>query len=100
MKEVNMDGFKSDVLESAIPVVVVIWGALNPAAFLVLRHQAGFLENLQMGREGTACDVQNFQQFAGTQGAFSEHHHDSKSVFIAKGFELNDKIVHGSHSTL
>jgi len=27
MKEVNMDGFKSDVLESAIPVVVVIWGA-------------------------------------------------------------------------
>ena len=26
MKEVNTDGFKSDVLESSVPVVVVIWG--------------------------------------------------------------------------
>ena len=26
MKEVNTNGFKSDVLDSSVPVVVVIWG--------------------------------------------------------------------------
>jgi len=48
MKEVNTNGFKSDVLESSVPVVVVIWGvgwgfcrALKPQVEALSEELAG-----------------------------------------------------------
>ena len=58
MKEVNADGFKSDVLESSVPVVVVIWGvgwgfcrALKPQVEALAEELAGRINfyNMEIG---------------------------------------------------